>query len=473
MVLLTLTAFAVSPDIGGAMSLATLVPVWGVVKDNTFKELSVDEIAKLSEEDQVKYFADKAEHQKESLRSEFKKMLEDANKGAITEEALKSKLKDFQAKLDDADKATKEAFNKSIKSIEEISKAQGLEITKLKDNGLNGEQKMTFGQAVSKALKNKHQELVDFTKNNAHGHGSFEIEIKAPAVITTVNIGPGGAANVYGAQTAETVSAYERGDIFVEQYLDVGTSDLATIPYVDEQPGEGDAAIVAEGSLKPLIDTDYVTAYSQARKIAGRMKATEEALSDYGWLLSAIENTLRKKHDIARQNDILGNTNGLESIATVFNASILGGVKVEEPQYYDAIAALIAGIANDSEGYYVPNVIFVNTLDNLKKMLTKDLNENYVMPPFADNQGNIIEGVRVVARPSISAGEFIVGDFKNVKLRNVWGYKVLFGWENDDFSKNQITMIGESRYHLYANTNDKRGIIKGTFADVITALTEV
>ena len=315
---------------------------------------------------------------------------------------------------------------------------------------------LNFKASVAKALKDNHEKLKEFHKNNSNGIGSFEIQVKAAAVTTTANVTPSGAANIYAAQSVDGISAYERGDIFLEQYLDVGSTQLASIPYVDEQPGEGDAAIVAEGSLKPLIDTDYVTSFSQARKVAGRMKATEEALYDYGWLESAMTNTLRKKHDIARQNDLLGATNGLESIATAFNSTILGGVTVTNPQYYDCIAALVAGIANDSEGYYMPNVIFVNTLDNLKKSLTKDANQNYVMPPFADAQGNIIEGVRVVAKPSITAGDFIIGDFKNVKLRNLWGYTVRFGWENDDFSKNQISMVGESRYHLYATTNDKR-----------------
>ena len=468
---LTLVAFMVAPELGGvgAVSMASLIPVWGIVKEGTFKELSVDDIAKLSEEDQVKYFADKAENQNQEMAKKMKTMIEEAQKNNIGEKELKNQLDDLAKKQ----KESRESEIKAIKEhFEKITKTQGEALRKLTDNP-NGAQKVTFSGAVKKALKDNHAKLSEWYKGNATGSGGFEIQIKAPGVTSTGNITPTDAAAVYAAQNVDGINAYQRGDIFLEQYLDVGTTQLASIPYVDEMPGEGDAAITSEGSLKPLIDTDYETKFSTARKIAGRMKATEEALYDFGWLESAMTNTLKKKHDIARQNDLIGNTNGLESIATDFNAAILGTVKVANPQYYDAIAALVAGIANDSEGYYVPNVVFVNTLDNLKKQLTKDENKNYVMPPFADGNGNIIDGVRVVARPSITAGNFIVGDFKNVKLRDLWGYTVRFGWENDDFSKNQITMIGESRYHLYATTNDKRGIIKGALADVITALTEV
>ncbi|WP_438423130.1 phage major capsid protein [Aquimarina macrocephali] len=404
--------------------------------------------------------------------AELKKKVDEAIEKAATPEqvqeakdALEEYKKEAIKELENFVKS--EDFEKVKTELKEANK----EISSLKE-GNNPKGVIDFKSAVSEALKEKHNEIKEFfKKNEAARSGSFEFRIKAPAVVATGNVTPTGAADIYAAQSVSGVSPYARTEMFLEQYLDVGNTDLASIPYVDEQPGEGDAAIVAEGSLKPLIDVDYVTAYSQPRKVAGRMKATEEALYDFGWLESAMTNTLKKKHDIARQNDLIGATNGINSIATPFNAAILGGVTVTNPQYYDAIAALVAGIANDSEGYYMPNVVFVNTLDNLKKMLTKDGNDNYIMPPFADAEGNIIEGVRVVAKPSIAAGTFVIGDFKNVKLRNLWGYTVRFGWENDDFGKNQITMIGESRYHLYATTNDRRGIISGNLADVVTAIT--
>jgi len=42
---LTIVGFLITPEIGGmgAVSIATLIPIWGSIKDNTFKELTVDE----------------------------------------------------------------------------------------------------------------------------------------------------------------------------------------------------------------------------------------------------------------------------------------------------------------------------------------------------------------------------------------------------------------------------------------------
>jgi len=404
---------------------------------------------------------------------QFKELRDEMAKAATPEQikAVSDKLGEFEKSIAETSKgyASKEDVTKLVSDLKDAN----AEIKAIRDGGKDSKPQ-SFHSAIKEALSENHDALKQFLAGNKNGIGSFSIEVKAPAVTTSANVNPSGTATgAFAAQSVSSVSEYARNEIFVEQYLDTGETDKETVPYVDEQPGEGDATIVAEGALKPLIDVDYVTSFSQARKVAGAMKATKEALNDYGWLQSAMEKTLRRKHDIARQNDVIGATNGLLSIATVFNPTILGGVKVTAPQYYDAIAALVAGIANSSEGAYTPNVIFVNTLDNLQKMLSKDANNNYIMPPFADANGNIIEGVRIVAKPSLAAGDFIIGDFKNVVLRNLEGYNVSFGWENDDFRRNQITMLGESRYHLYATTNDRRGIIKGSFADVITALTAI
>ncbi len=351
------------------------------------------------------------------------------------------------------------------KSLEEANK----EILAMTEKGIEPEN-FSMNQAITKAWKENHEDFKKFyEENKKSGKGHFEIQVKVPETVTTGHVTPTGAADVYAAQSVGSYSEYLYGYIFLEQFLDVGSTGLASIPYVDEVPGEGDAAIVAEGGLKPLIDVDFVTAYSQAEKVAGRMKATEEVLSDFGWMQSAMSSTLRKKHDIARQNDIMTKTLAL---ATPFNAAILGSVNsIVNPQTYDVICGLAAGMANDSEGHYIPNVIFLNTLDNLEKKLAKDGNNNYIMPPFASANGDVVDGIRVVSNPRITAGEFIIGDMRNVKVRNMWDYTIRFGWENDDFSRNMITMIGESRYHVYATTNDRRGIITGTLAAVETALT--
>ena len=142
---LTIVGFAVAPELGGmgAISMATMIPIWGSIKDKTFKELTVDEIAGLSDEDQVKYFANKSEHEKDTLRKEFKEMIDEAKKGTLTGDELKIKLEDLKKELVNHEsqelKNLKDAVNKNIATIADYEtklKTQGTALKKLEDKGI-------------------------------------------------------------------------------------------------------------------------------------------------------------------------------------------------------------------------------------------------------------------------------------------------------------------------------------------------
>lgn len=112
-----------------------------------FKELSVEEIAKLSPEDQNKYLADKAEHQKAQLIADFEKKIDEATKGFLKEDEIEKVKTDFNAQIKDM---PVEELNKYVETIEglknevktvtdlakeikEISKTQGKELAKMRD----------------------------------------------------------------------------------------------------------------------------------------------------------------------------------------------------------------------------------------------------------------------------------------------------------------------------------------------------
>lgn len=187
---LTVLGFMVSPEIGGlgAVSMAALVPVWGIVKEGTFKELSVDEIAKLSDDEQVQYFAAKADHQKTQMTAEFKKMIDEAKKGTIDEETLKSKLDDFAKKLAEAEneelKGLKDAVKKNqeiIKDYNEKLKTQGSALRKLQDQGIIGPDNQV-NKDVLRTIVTKHLEeagLIGEEEVNEHGLKVKPIKLKS------------------------------------------------------------------------------------------------------------------------------------------------------------------------------------------------------------------------------------------------------------------------------------------------------
>lgn len=145
--LIALAVFLFLPDASVAGMIYASVPVWGLIADGTFKELSVEEIAKLSSEDQNKYFADKAENQRAKLIADFDKKIADATKGFMSKDEIEKVKKDFSDSIKDL---PIEALNKYVETIEalkkeakdaltlaeeikEIAKNQGVELAKMRE----------------------------------------------------------------------------------------------------------------------------------------------------------------------------------------------------------------------------------------------------------------------------------------------------------------------------------------------------
>ena len=84
----------------------------------------------------------------------------------------------------------------------------------------------------------------------------------------------------------------------------------------------------------------------------------------------------------------------------------------------------------------------------------------------------MIPGLRVEASTAVKQGDIVLGDFNYLNIRDVWALTITFGWENDDFTKNLVTMIGEKRLMAYIKAQYKTAFVKDTIANVITAITK-
>ena len=71
-----------------------------------------------------------------------------------------------------------------------------------------------------------------------------------------------------------------------------------------------------------------------------------------------------------------------------------------------------------------------------------------------------------------TTGTLIMGDFNYLNIRDTWELTVTFGWENDDFTKNLVTMIGEKRLVPYIKAQYKTAFVKDTIGNVVTAITK-
>lgn len=372
---------------------------------------------------------------------------------------LEKELSSMKSKVED------ETTTKTIEDLQE-------QINILKEN--NNARVNTFKsfeQQVAEQLE-ANRDALKALKGNANK----EIVLKVVGTQTTGNITlPVATPAAYSYQNDLTLIPAPDLIPFVQNWTDNGSTDRVSLAYVDEVSQEGEAAFIGEGVVKPLIDIDYEIRYSAAKKVAGKIKVSEEALDDIPFMQSEINRKLRQRHDLVLQDGILNgdglgaNLTGITDVAAAFAAGGLA-VSIDEAQNYDVIVATYNQIITASDGNYIPNAVFVNPTDATLMKLTKDADFNYIMPPFVDGAGEVVNGVRVVQNTKIPAGYFLMGDFTKAHVRTYKEFSIRIGYTGDDFEKNLITLLGESRVHLWISENEKIAFVYDQFSVAKTAL---
>ncbi len=404
----------------------------------------------------------------------------------LQKEAIKAATATLKTELTEAQKTEITAQVDAMKAGLGITKEQldefkeDLRIIKENPSAVSGNGTFDLYAAIETGLK---EFLPKVKEKAATANGqSYEIEmtVKAPVNMSTGAVAGAVATPIsYVAQDIRTYAEDVRGQEYILNYLSTGNTSRATIAYADKSPTEGTMAITAEGALKPLISISFVIRYSQARKMAGRTKVTEEALDDIPFLMSAIRNELSYQHAIGVQNDVF---TVVSAFAPAFVAGALAATTVS-PSNYDAIRAAIYAVKITSKGKYMPNVVLVPSADLYAMGATKDKNDQYVFPPFVLPDGTKISGVQifeVADGTTVPAGTFIVADWRKLHFENYKTFTVRIGQGIvgsataanivSDFESNLYTLIGESRYHLWIYENEKTAFLKTTFAAVKTAI---
>lgn len=407
---------------------------------------------------------------------------------AVVDNKLKSYLFD-EIKLEDLKKEISEA----VKSVEKLEEMNGKSLDKeTYEKGLqemnvalarikastevnNGELKVkSVEEQLRMQLKNyitineKGIQTLDLQKACKDNGKKFTVNIltKDAGVITS------GSLTHYGVDVDSVIGVAPRAESVIRKYANVSPTNSRSLVYVDYVSGEGDAAWVPEGGLKPAMDATLEEKTVTAGKVAVTAKFTEEAVSDFPSFVSEVQTEMINKLGLREEQGILngsGTGGEIKGVASEMPAFALDNLEVEKPNNFDAIVAGYTQVVSDSEMAYRPNLVLVHPIDYAKLQLAKDANGSYLRP-FQYN-GELIPGMRIESTTGIEIGEFIVGDYGYINIRDLQNITIQFGWENDDFTKNLVTCIAEKRLMVYLKNQYKTAFVKDTFANVITAIT--
>lgn len=302
------------------------------------------------------------------------------------------------------------------------------------------------------------------------------LEIRAvasPMLFSTVN---SGASPWIGTVEVEPgINDLVRPRPVFWDYVTKGRTNARTYVWINKSNPQGAAGFIGPGVLKPGISFELVAETSVAKKIAVSAKTSTELLEDIDGMASFIEQELKYQLNIQLNTQLMTGTSSSTNpggIRTLSGTYTTTTIKTANPNYMDALRAVVGQMRS---GWLQGAItIFINSIDAANMDLTKASTSGvYMMPPFVTASGQTIAGAVVVEDNNIPVGYFQAAMLQYYRILIYKDLSIMYGWENDDFTKNLSTVIAEMRLHQFFNDQFTGAFIYDTFANVKTAITAV
>jgi len=300
---------------------------------------------------------------------------------------------------------------------------------------------------------------------------SVQITLKAAG---TMALSTNVTGQVPVAERESGITRIVRRNPFILELVNVGTIMSNVWEWVEQKNLDGGAAMTAEGAAKSQADFDLVVASANVKKVTAYIKVTKEMLDDVELMRSEIDQELTELINLKIDDQLLNGTGltvnltGITTNATAWAAGAFA-LLIPTPTKWDVLRTAINQVRVN---LFEPNYIVMHPTDVTGMELSKDSTGQYIMPPFAALDGTIVSGIRVVANTGVTIDKFLVGDFSKSGVRFKEGVTINVGYENDDFTKNLVTILAEARLVQRVKSNHYGAFVYGDFSDAVTALTK-
>jgi HK97 family phage major capsid protein len=357
-------------------------------------------------------------------------------------------------------------YSDTIESVRALAeKVQKLETTKVTE-----EKPLSIRQQISKWAEDNKDAIEAIRSGNKRDLPAMQL--RAPGTMTIAG-SLGGSAYLPNVQVQPGVIDLVRLQPDFWDSLTKGRTNANPLIWVNKKNKQGNALFIGEGIIKPQASFELNTESSVPKKVAERMKVSTEMLYDVDYMESLIRDELYFEVRTAANTAVLtGDGTGAnpKGITLLGSAYTLTGVTTTNPNNFDAIRAAITQIR--MLGYKGRITGYISPVDAATMDMTKATSAGvYTIPPFATADGRIIAGATIMEDTGIAPGHLLIGDMSLYKILMYQDFFVAWGWENDDFSKNLVTAIGEMRFHQYSSSNHAGAWVYDTFANIKTAIT--
>ena len=345
-------------------------------------------------------------------------------------------------------------------NIEEIA----LKVLELETKGVPSQAE----ESLKSILESKKDELSAMKDRSG---ASVQFTMKAAG---TMSLSTNVTGQVPQSEREAGITRIVRRNPFILELVNVGTIMSNVWEWVEQKNADGGAAMTAEGAAKSQADFDLVVASANVKKVTAYIKVTKEMLDDVALMRSEIDQELTELINLKIDDQLLNGTGltvnltGITTNATAWAAGAFA-LSIPTPTKWDVLRTAINQVRVN---LFEPTYIVMHPSDVTSMELSKDSTGQYIMPPFAASDGTIVSGIRVVANTGVTIDKFLVGDFTKSGVRFKEGLTINVGYENDDFTKNLVTILAEARLVHRVKSNHYGAFVYGDFSDAITALTK-
>lgn len=399
----------------------------------------------------------------------------EARIGQSMDSKLKDAFKEVDPKVLEAIKENSTELEKNFDNLETINeklkdaqKAQSVEIENLKAKlEENSTKDFSIKREVRRMLEEHKESLAAMKETNTKEN--IRMVSKAVGSMTF-------ATNVTGqipqGDREAGITRVVRRNPFILSLVQVGDITSNLWEWVQQANPEGGAAMTAEGAAKSQADFDLVLASAQVRKVTAYIKVSKEMLDDIPLMEAEINQELTELIQLKIDEQVLRgdgtgqNLTGILDNATAFAAGSFAG-NVDEANNADVLRVAINQIIT---AHFNPNYILMHPSDVTAMELEKASDGHYILPPFRSIDGTVVKGLPVIQNTGVTEGDFLVGDFTKSGVRFREGLTFDVGYENDDFTKNFVTILAEARLVHRVKSNHYPAFVTGTFTTAKAAL---
>lgn len=223
----------------------------------------------------------------------------------------------------------------------------------------------------------------------------------------------------------------------------------------NEVSQDGSVAVVAEGALKPQIDSDYNANEPAIRKYAATITISDEMLDDINFMSDAVSNQLTRR---LKDKIAIDYIKGLQQVAGVTSTNLTGGTGAPAGVVMNVFPAIYSDVLT-KYGHDI-DLFLLNSPDFAKAWI-QSTDSNSFIEYYEKN---------LLPSSSVLAGSVMGIATQAQRVYILKDLTLEFGKNGDDFVKNNTTIRCEARVGWALGANNLSGVYFDTIASTITKI---